>query len=69
MTVDHREAADRHLYAAETFKDIAEKLPEIVAARSPEQELQTIAIRSVLLRVADCELTLASKCLADAEAA
>lgn len=64
-----RQDADRHLYAAETFKDIAEKLPQIVTARSPEQELQTVAIRSVLLRVAECEISLASKCLAEAEQA
>ena len=64
-----RQDADRHLYAAETFKDIAEKLPQIVAAGSPEQELQTVAIRSILLRVAECEINLASKCLQEAQQA
>lgn len=63
MTRPLRECADRHLYAAETFRDIAEKLPDIVAAATPDAQLQTLAVRSVLLRVAECEATLAARCI------
>ncbi len=51
--------AECHLYAGETFKDIAEKLPELMKANTEVERLAVYAVRSILVQVAQSELTVA----------
>lgn len=53
------ERSECHLYAGETFKDIAEKLPELMSSQTEAERLAVYAVRSILLQVAQSELTVA----------
>lgn len=51
---------EAHLYAAEAFKDIAEKLPELMKPGSDQERLAVFACRSILIQVGNSEMTVAS---------
>jgi len=54
-----RVRAEAHLYAGETFTDIAEKLPELMKAETEVENLAVLACRSILIQVGQSELTVA----------
>lgn len=54
-----RTRAEAHLYAGETFTDIADKLPQLMKAETEVEQLAVMACRSILIQVGQSELTVA----------
>ena len=57
-----------HLYAGETFTDIAEKLLELMKPVGERERLAALACRSILIQVGQSELTVAQTLCDIAEA-
>lgn len=51
--------AEAHLYAGETFTDIAHKLLELMKPVGEHERLAALACRSILIQVGQSELTVA----------
>jgi hypothetical protein len=54
-----RVRAEAHLYAGETFTDIAEKLMDLMKPVGEHERLAALACRSILIQVGQSELTVA----------
>ena len=60
--------AEAHLYAGETFTDIADKLLELMKPVGERERLAALACRSILIQVGQSELTVAQALCDIAEA-
>ena len=60
--------AEAHLYAGETFTDIAEKLLKLMQPVGESERLAALACRQILIQVGQSELTVAQALCDIAEA-